>query len=162
MSDGFEGDNERWKTNIGLNGMVVNGNDVSVTGLFVEHYQHYNVIWNGERGRVYFFQNELPYDPPTQKDWTADDGTLGWAAYKVADNVLEHDLWCGGVYNYNRNNPSIVTTSGFEAPNTRGVKMNRIYTRNLSGPGKILHVINNVGQAVTEAYKGPVYVVRYP
>ena len=65
-----------------------------------------------------FFQNELPYDPPTQADWTADDGTLGWAAYKVADDVQQHTLWGGGVYVFNRNNPSIVTANGYEVPET--------------------------------------------
>jgi hypothetical protein len=44
-----------------LKGVVVNGNDVTATGLFVEHFQEHNVIWNGERGRVCFFQNELSY-----------------------------------------------------------------------------------------------------
>ena len=78
-ASGIFGDNERWVTNIGRNGVVVNGDDVTATGLFVEHFQEYNTIWNGERGRVILYQNELPYDPPTQADWTADDGTLGWA-----------------------------------------------------------------------------------
>ena len=78
--------------------MVVNGDDVTATGYFVEHFQEYNSVWNGERGRVILFQNELPYDPPSQADWTADDGTLGWAGYKVADDVKEHRLSGGGVY----------------------------------------------------------------
>lgn len=160
--DGFEGDNERWITNIGINGVVVNGNDVTATGLFVEHYQKNNVIWNGERGRVYFFQNELPYEPPTQEEWTADDGTLGYAAYKVNENVQEHELWGGGVYCYNRNNPDVITTNAFEAPQREGVSMNRIFTRNLSGPGTILNIINGVGETVTDANKGPFYIVKYP
>jgi len=162
LNDGFEGDNERWKTNTGLNGVVVNGNDVTATGLFVEHFQEYNSVWNGERGRVYFFQNELPYEPPSQEEWMADDGTVGWAGYKVNDSVLEHELHNGGVYCYNRNNPDVVTTNGFETPTTEGVKLNRIYTRNLSGPGTILNVVNFVGQTVNDADKGPFYVMQYP
>ena len=161
-SDGFEGDNERWRTNTGLNGVVVNGNDVTATGLFVEHFQEYNLVWNGERGRVYFFQNELPYEPPSQAEWMADDGTVGWAAYKVNDSVMEHELWCGGVYCYNRNNPDVVTTNGFEAPSRDGVSLNRIYTRNLSGPGSILNVVNGVGEMVSDENKGPFYVLKYP
>ena len=161
-NDGFEGDNERWAINTGLNGVVVNGNDVTSTGLFVEHFQEYNLVWNGERGRVYFFQNELPYEPPSQAEWTADDGTLGWAAYKVNDAVMEHELWCGGVYCYNRNNPDVVTTNAFEAPNRDGVKLNHILTRNLSGPGTVLHVINGIGEAVNQGSQGPSYVVQYP
>ena len=62
---GFLGDNVRWEEVIGRKGVIVNGNDVTVLGLFVEHFQEHNVIWNGEGGRVYLFQNELPYDVPT-------------------------------------------------------------------------------------------------
>ena len=161
--NGFEGDNERWLANIGRNGVVVNGDNVTVTGLFVEHYQEYNVIWNGEGGRVFFFQNELPYDPPTQNDWRADDGALGWAAYKVNDTVKEHELHGGGVYCYNRNNPDIISEHGFQVPtNVAGIKMKRIYTRNLSGPGTVNSVINGVGAKVDSNTKGPNYVLSYP
>ena len=38
-------------------------------GLFVEHYQQYNTIWNGKGGRTYFYQNEMPYDPPSNAAW---------------------------------------------------------------------------------------------
>ena len=58
-----------WTSNTSANGLVVNGNDVTMYGLFVEHYQQYQVLWNGNGGRTYFYQNELPYDPPTQADW---------------------------------------------------------------------------------------------
>ena len=61
-----------WDVNTGRNGVVVNGDDVTATGLFVEHYQQYNVVWNGEGGRTVFFQNELPYDPPNQAAWQHD------------------------------------------------------------------------------------------
>jgi hypothetical protein len=125
--------------------------------LFVEHYQQYNVYWKGERGRVYFFQNELPYDPPTQADWTAADGTQGWAAFKLEDSVTDHELWAGGVYCYNRNNPSIVTANAFEVPQSQGIRLNRVFTRNLSGPGTILAIINGLGDAATNQTQGPHY-----
>jgi len=159
---GFEGDNIRWATNIGTNGVIVNGNNVVATGLFVEHFQEYNLIWNGNGGKVYFFQNELPYEPANQAEWTNLDGTLGWAAYKVADSVTTHELWGGGVYCYNRNNPDIVTTNGFEVPDGDGIKLRRIMTRNLSGPGSILSVVNGVGDAVDSEQQGPSYVDKYP
>ena len=47
---GLLGDTERWNTNLGRNGVVVNGDDVTATGLFVEHFQQYNTVWNGEDG----------------------------------------------------------------------------------------------------------------
>ncbi|HEX7202347.1 MAG TPA: adenylyl cyclase, partial [Arthrobacter sp.] len=61
-----------WTTNTGKNGVIINGDNVTATGLFVEHYQEYNVIWNGENGRTVFFQNELPYDAPNQAAWQHD------------------------------------------------------------------------------------------
>jgi hypothetical protein len=157
------GDNERWATNIGRNGVVVNGDDVTATGLFVEHFQQYNTVWNGERGRVVLYQNELPYDPPTQADWTTPDGTLGWAAYKVADHVTTHRLWGGGAYVYNRNNPSIITENGFEVPDTPGVQITHVLTVNLDEYGTIRHVINGVGSQVDSSNTGvPSYVANYP
>ena len=53
-------------------------------GLFVEHFQQYNTIWNGDRGVTVLYQNELPYDPPSQADWMH-DGVEGWAGYKVGN-----------------------------------------------------------------------------
>ena len=90
---GVEGftDTERWNTNTGRNGVIVNGDDVTATGLFVEHFQQYNTVWNGERGATILYQNELPYDPPTQADWMH-DGVEGWAGYKVGDQVKTHQL----------------------------------------------------------------------
>ena len=89
---GIEGftDTQRWNTNTGRVGVVVNGDDVTATGLFVEHFQTFNTVWNGERGTTVLYQNELPYDPPTQADWTQPDGTLGYPGYQVADGVAEH------------------------------------------------------------------------
>ncbi len=55
-----------WNSNLSANGLVVNGDNVTVYGLFVEHHQEYQVLWNGNRGRTYFYQSEIPYDPPDQ------------------------------------------------------------------------------------------------
>ncbi|WP_433275549.1 hypothetical protein ACQPZA_30530 [Pseudonocardia xinjiangensis] len=85
------------------------------TGLFVEHYQRYEVIWNGERGRTVFFQNEKPYDVPDQASWIGPRGN-GYAAYKVADEVTDHELWGGGVYSFFNANPSVRVDRGFEVP----------------------------------------------
>ncbi len=37
-----------WTINTADTGLIVNGDDVLATGLFVEHFQTYEVIWNGE------------------------------------------------------------------------------------------------------------------
>lgn len=159
--EGFSGDTERWNTNTGRNGVIINGDNVTATGLFVEHFQEYNTIWNGENGTTILYQNELPYDPPTQADWMH-DGVEGWAGYKVGDHVKTHKLYGGGVYVFNQNNPSIHTENGFEVPETPGVQLHHIMTVNLSA-GTINHVVNGVGEAAdTSRIGAPVYIVEYP
>jgi hypothetical protein len=159
---GVEGftDTQRWQTNTGRYGVVVNGDDVTATGLFVEHFQRYNTVWNGEHGTTVLYQNELPYDPPTQADWM--NGPVeGYAGYKVGDRVRTHHLYGAGVYVFNQNNPAIHTENGFEVPNRPGVRLHHIMTVNLSA-GTIDHVVNGVGDPADTTKIGvPVYVVDY-
>jgi hypothetical protein len=150
-----------WTVNTADTGVVVNGDDVTATGLFVEHYQKYNVIWNGERGRTIFFQNELPYDPPNQAAW-GHHGVLGWAAYKVADSVRHHELWGGGSYVFTNVDPTIHAARGFEVPVRPGVRLHDVLTVELSA-GTIDHVVNDTGDPVTSAAIGvPSYVTEFP
>jgi hypothetical protein len=151
-----------WTVNTADTGLVVNGDHVTATGLFVEHFQKYNVIWNGNSGEVIFFQNELPYDPPTQADYEH-DGVLGWAAFKVADNVQSFQGYGMGSYIFTNVNPSIHVSNAFEVPDTPGVQMNDLLTINLSGPGTIDHVINDTGGPVSSTNPDVAsQVVSYP
>ncbi|MFC0509039.1 adenylyl cyclase [Micromonospora costi] len=161
FTEGVNGDTDRWRTNTGRYGAVINGDHVTATGLFVEHFQRYNTVWNGEYGTTVLYQNELPYDPPTQADWMHGD-VEGFAGYKVGDRVRHHTLYGGGVYVFNQNNPSIHTENGFEVPETPGVRLHHIMTVNLSA-GTIDHVVNGVGEpADTTRVGAPVYVAEYP
>jgi hypothetical protein len=151
-----------WTVNTANNGLVVNGDNVTATGLFVEHFQQYNVIWNGNGGEVIFFQNELPYDPPNQAAYEH-DGVLGYAAFKVADNVQTFHGYGMGSYIFTRVDPSIHVSHAFEVPITPGVQMNDLLTINLSGPGTIDHVINDTGGPVSSANPDVAsQVVSYP
>jgi hypothetical protein len=159
--EGLSGDTERWNTNTGRYGAVINGDDVTAIGLFVEHFQRYNTLWNGDGGTTILYQNELPYDPPTQADWM-NGSELGFPGYKVADAVKTHHLYGGGVYVFNQNNPSIHTENGFEVPAVPGVQLHHIMTVNLSA-GTIDHVVNGVGgPADTSKIGVPVDIVDYP
>ncbi len=150
-----------WTENTADNGVVVNGDDVTATGLFVEHFQKYNVIWNGERGRTVFFQNELPYDSPDQASWQH-DGEDGFAAYKVGPQVRTHQAWGLGSYIFTNVNPTLHATNAFEVPDRPGVQMHDLLTVSLNHAGTIDHVINGVGAAVTPDIQGPATVVSYP
>ena len=86
-----------WNLNKNVTGLTVNGNNVTLYGLFVEHCQGYQTVWNGNGGRVYFYQSEMPYDPPDQAAWRHGD-VNGFASYKVADGVKTHEAWGLGVY----------------------------------------------------------------
>ncbi|WP_245981888.1 adenylyl cyclase [Frondihabitans australicus] len=150
-----------WTVNTADTGVVVNGDDVTATGLFVEHYQKYNVIWNGQGGETIFFQNELPYDAPDQAAWQH-DGSLGWAAYKVAPTVKTHQLWGAGSYIFTDVDPTLHASRGFEVPVTPGVQLHDLLTVEL-GDGTLDHVVNDTGDPVTSAAVGtPSTVVSFP
>ncbi|MGE5601897.1 MAG: adenylyl cyclase, partial [Nitrososphaerales archaeon] len=149
-----------WTSNTADTGVIVNGDDVTGYGLFVEHYQKYELIWNGERGRTIFFQNEMPYDPPSQAAWQH-DGVNGYAAYKVADTVATHEGWGMGSYSFFNQGVDIHASRAFEVPVTPGVKLHDILTVFLNGSGGIDHVVNDTGAAVNNTNQ-VTNIVSYP
>jgi len=104
-----------WSSNTSANGLIVNGENVTVYGLFVEHHQQFQVLWNGNHGRTYFYQSEIPYDPPDQASYTSTPGTNGWASYKVSDTVTSHEAWGLGIYSVFLR-PHVVLTRAIEVP----------------------------------------------
>jgi hypothetical protein len=150
-----------WTTNTADTGLTVNGNNVTATGLFVEHYQKFEVVWNGQGGKTIFFQNEMPYDVPNQASWNSASGVNGYAAYKVGTGVTSHEAWGLGSYCYFNVNPSVSSSHAFEAPDTAGVKFHSLLTVSLNYQGTITHVINNTG-ATTPSGTTPSNVVNYP
>ncbi|HEX7638294.1 MAG TPA: peptidase inhibitor family I36 protein [Burkholderiaceae bacterium] len=153
-----------WTVNTASTGLLVNGARVLATGLFVEHYQQYQVLWNGENGRTIFFQNEMPYDVPSQAAWTSGNGN-GWAAYKVGAGVQNHEAWGLGSYcffNIGGTNTNINAARGFEVPVAAGVKMHDLLTVSLGGNGTITNVIDTTGATAQGASTVPVDVVSFP
>ena len=91
------GKNVGWDQNTCKNGLIVNGDNVTVYALFCEHFLEYQTLWNGNNGRMYFYQSEMPYDPPTVDSWK--HGNVGgYASYKVSDGVKKHEAWGLGIY----------------------------------------------------------------
>ncbi|WP_420124349.1 hypothetical protein [Nakamurella sp.] len=148
-----------WDVSPGDVGLIVNGDNVTGTGLFVEHWRKYNTIWNGDNGKVVFYQNELPYDPPSQQAWRSD--ALGYAAYKVADSVNTHELWGGGAYIYTNVDPSIHLSHAFEVPVKSGVRLHHLLTVQLLA-GIIDHVVNDTGDPTPYPATEPAMVIEYP
>ncbi|MFF0212434.1 coagulation factor 5/8 type domain-containing protein [Streptomyces althioticus] len=155
------GEGVGWETNRCDYGVVVNGHDVLATGLFVEHFNKYDVQWNGERGRTIFFQNEKAYDAPNQA--AIQNGSLkGYAAYKVGDHVTTHEGWGMGSYCYYNVDPTIVQHHGFAAPVRPGVRFHHIMVISLSGNGQYECVINDTGAPTSGSDTVPSVVVSYP
>lgn len=137
-----------WASNTSDTGLEVNGNDVTIYGLFVEHHQKFQVLWNGERGRTYFYQSEIPYDPPDQPSYTSAAKTNGWASYKVADSVTNHEAWGLGIYSVFLK-PEVTLTRAIEVPNEPGVRFHHIITVALGELGEISNVIDDKGGATS-------------
>jgi hypothetical protein len=139
-----------WNTNTAANGLVVNGNNVTMYGLAVEHYQQYQTLWNGNGGRTYFYQSEMPYDVPNNASWSAGGGELGYPSYKVANSVTSHQAWGTGVYCYFSTNSGVVADRGIEVP-ASGTTFHDMIDVSLGGTGTINHIINNSGAKVSSA-----------
>jgi len=156
-----------WTSNTADTGVLVNGDNVTAYGLFVEHYQKYEVIWNGNGGTDIFFQNEMPYDPPSQAAWTEAPGVDGWAAFKVAAGVTGFTGFGMGSYSFFNQHVNILAARAFEVPaSLPKASLHDLLTIFLdakNGSGGILHVVNDTGGSSTAANPDtPVTVVAYP
>jgi len=138
-----------WDKNRAANGLIVNGDNVTIYGLFNEHFQEYQSLWNGNNGRVYFYQSEMPYDPPTPDSWKH-DGINGYASYKVADHVKTHEAWGLGIYNVFYNAPVIVDNA-IETPAALEDKIHHkvIFWLNGNNESIVKSIINGKGGSVS-------------
>jgi hypothetical protein len=155
-----------WDSNRADTGVIVNGDNVTAYGLFVEHYQKFDVIWNGQDGEDVFFQNEMPYDPPSQSAWMSSPTTDGYAAFLVTPRVNSFEGYGMGSYSFFDLGIPIFATQAFQSPDTPGVQFHDIFTIFLNatgGSGGIESVINGVGGSSTVANPDtPVDVLSYP
>ena len=153
-----------WYDNTTKNGIIVNGDYVTLYALMVEHFHEYQTVWNGEYGRTYFYQSEIPYDVPSQAAWMSHNGTKnGFASYKVADHVNNHETWGMGIYSYFRDAP-VKLHSAVESPIKPGVKHHNTCTVWLAGDpaSEITHVINDSGNAAVQGAQMRQYIAEYP
>jgi len=159
------GNDVGWTQNTGDTGLIVTGNDVTAYGLAVEHYQKNEVIWSGQGGTEVFFQNELPYDPPTQADWMASPSQDGYPAFLVTKNVKTFQGYGMGSYVvFIDTSATLFDAEAFKAPDTPGVQFHNIFGVWIAGSGGDNSVINGVGGPVTSTNPGtvePVDVTSY-
>jgi hypothetical protein len=109
----------------------------------------------------------MPYDPPSQADWTEAPGVDGWAAFKVANNVTSFSGYGMGSYSFFNQGVPIYAANAFEVPATLPPSslndLLTIFLNASSGSGGILNVVNGTGGSSTSANPDvPVPVVSYP
>jgi len=160
------GNDVGWTQNTGDTGLVVTGNDVTAYGLAVEHYQKNEVIWSGQGGTEVFFQNELPYDPPSQAAWMASPSQDGYPAFLVTRNVSSfHGYGMGSYVVFIDTTATLFDTEAVEAPDTPGVQFSNVFAVWIGGSGGDDSIINGVGGPVTSTDPGtvePVDISSYP
>jgi hypothetical protein len=155
-----------WTQNTAATGLVVTGSGVTAYGLAVEHYQKNEVIWSGQGGTDIFFQNELPYDPPSQADWMASPTQNGYPAFLVSPNVRTFQGYGMGSYVvFIQTTATLHDAEAFQAPHAPGVQFHDVFGVWISGSGGLDSIVNGVGGPVTSTNPGtvqPVDLVSYP
>ena len=154
-----------WAGNTADTGIIVNGDNVTSYGLFVEHYQKSEVIWNGRNGADYFFQNEMPYDPPSQGAWRAGADTDGYPAFLITHRAAGFSGYGMASYSFFDRGVPIFASSAFQTEHPPGSELHDLLTVFLStaGSGGIDHVVNGAGRSSTAANPDtPVDVATYP
>jgi hypothetical protein len=134
-----------WTVNTGAHGLVVNGDQVTGLGLFVEHYQKTLIVWNGNAGRTIFLQSEAPYDPPNQAAYmnATEDG---YPIYEVAPDVTSHSatgLTAETLFIFSPT--PLFIHSAYKTPVGPGIHFKDIFAGILLGQGGFQNVINESG-----------------
>jgi hypothetical protein len=144
-----------WTQNASSSGLVVNGNRVTIYGLFNEHHERYQTMWNGNWGRLYFYQSELPYDAPSQSAWSESPGVNGYASYKVASSVTSHEAYGLGVYGVFLSSTSSCLNAIETPVNVQQVNVHDMITVCItaeSNESQITHIINGTGSEVGPSF----------
>jgi hypothetical protein len=156
-----------WTVNTADTGVAVTGDNVTAYGLFVEHYQKNEVVWSGQGGTDIFFQNELPYDPPSQSAWMASPTQDGYPSFLVTRNVKSFQGYGMGSYIvFIQTSATLFDDEAFQAAKTPGVQFHDLLVVYLGGSGGDKSIINGVGGPVTSANNPgigtPVNLISYP
>ena len=155
-----------WTENKGDSGLVVTGDDVTAYGLAVEHYQKSEVVWSGQGGTDVFFQNELPYDVPSQAAWNESATFSGYPAFQVGAGVKTFQGYGMGSYVvFIDTTATLHVTEAFQVPQAAGVQFHDVFGLWIGGTGGLDSIINGTGGTATDttdANHAPVDVLSYP
>lgn len=130
---------QSWTSDQANHGLIVTGNNVTMYGLAVEHFQKEQVLWSGENGSVYFYQSELPYDVPI--------GSVISASFVIAPTVKQFTGYGFGIYNYFRSGPASAL-SAIETPNHQDISFTHMVNVTLTGSGFVKSTIQTTDGAL--------------
>ena len=128
------------------NGLVIRGEHVKAFAIFAEHALQNNVLWEGERGQLYFQQTELPYDVVAP---------YNYPGLKVVDTVNSFVGDAIGVYSFfatkwNNGTEAPMVTTAIVTPDKPDIEILSCFTVFLDaehGAGSINSIINDTGSA---------------
>ncbi len=159
------GNDVGWTANKGDTGVAVTGSNVTAYGLAVEHYQKSEVVWTGQGGTDIFFQNELPYDVPSQSAWNESASFSGYPAFQVGSAVKTfHSYGMGSYVVFIDTTATLHVTAGFQAPTAPGVQFSNTFGVWIGGSGGLDSIVNGAGGPVTSTSPGttePVDLASY-
>jgi hypothetical protein len=157
------GNDVGWTENKGDTGVVVTGNNVTAYGLAVEHYQKTEVVWDGQGGTDVFFQNELPYDVPSQSVWNESSTFSGYPAFQVGAGVKTfHGYGMGSYVVFIDTSATLNVTEAFQAPAVPGVNFSDTFGVWIAGSGGLDSIVNGTGGPATSTSPGTVEPVDVP
>ena len=159
------GNDVGWTANKGDTGVIVTGSNVTAYGLAVEHYQKSEVLWTGQGGTEVFFQNELPYDVPSQSAWNESSTFSGYPAFQVGSGVKTFQGYGMGSYVvFIDTSATLNVTEAFQAPLSPGVKFSDVFGLWIGGSGGLDSIVNGTGGPATstsDPMVAPIDVASY-
>ncbi len=120
-------------------GVIVNGNDVTLEGIWLEHFKMTEATWNGNGGQVIFLENELPLTIPYSAAgvqpsfWMENSSFDGYPSLAVSPSVTSFTLT--GMQSWSRfsSGCDCLVTSLITAPVKRHVSLNDIFSGQILG-----------------------------
>jgi len=124
-------------------GIVVNGNNVTLEGIWLEHFKMTEATWNGNGGQVIFLENELPLTIPYSAEgvqpsfWKENSSFDGYPSLAVSPSVTSFTLT--GMQSWSRfgSGCDCLVTSLITAPVKRNISINDIFSGQILGSASL-------------------------
>ena len=150
-----------WTINTADTGLIVNGNNVLATGLFVEHYQKNEVDLErpGRPDHLLPEREALRPAEPGRLDERLDPGLPVDQGRRHRDHLTRPGAWAATCSSRRTRRSTSSTRS--RRPWTPNVRFQNMAIVSLGGVGSISHVINGTGPGVNSGTNNA-YMLSYP